>query len=123
MVDIKHRKCICGKLAAYPDAAGRPRQLCAVHSAQVGAHTLSSPGRSRIASEFLDALETEFGLEFPFRHRFDAGTGQWSGEEFAGLVANRNLLPDAYDPDTRTVYEFLGNFYHGFPPEHPQQLG
>ncbi|CAJ1397806.1 unnamed protein product [Effrenium voratum] len=121
MVDIVNPRChSCGKLAAYPDAAGRPRQLCAVHSAEVGAHTLSSPGRSRIASEFLDALEIHIGRQFPFRHRFDAATGQWSGEEFAGLVANRNLVPDAYDPEARILVELLGNFYHGFPPEHSQ---
>ena len=124
MVHIVNSKCrLCKKQANYPDAAGRPRQLCAVHSAEVGAHTLSFPGRSRIASEFLDALEIHIGREFPFRHRFDAATGQWSGEEFTGLVSNRNLQPDAYDPEARIVVEFLGNFYHGFPPEHPQLLG
>ncbi|CAJ1446756.1 unnamed protein product [Effrenium voratum] len=81
---------------------------------------LRQVSRSRIASEFLDALEIHIGRELPFRHRFDAATGQWSGEEFTGLVSNRNLQPDAYDPEARIVVEFLGNFYHGFPPEHPQ---
>ncbi|CAJ1441279.1 unnamed protein product, partial [Effrenium voratum] len=118
MIDIKSRRCqMCKKFASYPDAAGRPRQLCAAHSAEVGAHKLSSPGRSRIASEFFDALEAELGREMPFRYRFEAETATWSGEEFAGLVTDRNLQPDAYDP---TSGKYLGNYYHGFPPEHVQ---
>ena len=124
MVDIISRRCsVCGKLAAYPDAAGVPRQLCAAHSAEVGAHVLSSPSWSRAASEFLDLLEEERGFEFPFRHRFDEAAGEWSGEEFVGLVPDRALRPDAHDPGRGEVVEFLGNYYHGFPPKHPEQLG
>ena len=121
MIDICSPRCkMCNKHAHYPDEAGRRRQFCAKHSAEVGAHALFQPGRSRIASQFFDALEKEIRAEFPFRHRFDAETATWSGREFAGLVADRNLQPDAYDPVARKVVEFLGNFYHGFPPEHPQ---
>ncbi|CAJ1398829.1 unnamed protein product [Effrenium voratum] len=121
MVDIRSPRCkICNKLAFYPDEVGRPRQLCAAHSAEVGAHTRSPPGRSRIASECFDALEAEWGYKLPFRYRFDTTTGTWSGEEFAGLVPSRNLQPDAYDPEARKIFEFLGNYCHGFPPEHPQ---
>ena len=123
MVNIISPKCkICNKLAFYPDEAGRPRQLCAVHSAEVGAHVLSSPRRSRIASECFDALEAEWGHKLPFRYRFDIKTGTWSGEEVAGLVPSRNLQPDAYDPEARKIFEFLGNYFHGFPPHHPQQF-
>ncbi|CAJ1417170.1 unnamed protein product [Effrenium voratum] len=44
MVNIMNPKCsVCGKSAHYSDAFGRPRRLCAVHSAEVGAHVLSSP--------------------------------------------------------------------------------
>ncbi|CAJ1397800.1 unnamed protein product [Effrenium voratum] len=117
MVNIISPKCkICNKLAFYPDEAGRPRQLCAVHSAEVGAHVLSSPRRSRIASECFDALEAEWDHKLPFRYRL----GTWSGEEVAGLVPSRNLQPDAYDPEARKIFEFLGNYFHGFPPHHPQ---
>ena len=123
MVDIVSPRCKrCNKQACYPDEAGRPKQLCAVHSAEVGAHVLSSPRRSRTASKCFDALEAEWGHKLPFRHRFDIKTGTWSGEEVAGLVPSRNLQPDAYDPEARKVVEFLGNYYHGFPPEHPQQI-
>ncbi|CAJ1397788.1 unnamed protein product [Effrenium voratum] len=123
MVDIKNPKCsVCGKHAKYPDAAGKPRQLCAAHSAEVGAHVLSSPCWSRAASECLDLLEEERGFKFLYRQRFDEAAGAWSGEEFAGLVADRALRPDAYDPPRREVVEFLGNYYHGFPPKHPEHL-
>ncbi|CAJ1356649.1 unnamed protein product, partial [Effrenium voratum] len=43
MIDIRSRRCQkCSKQAGYPDAAGRPRQLCAAHSAEVGAHATST---------------------------------------------------------------------------------
>ncbi|CAJ1397783.1 unnamed protein product [Effrenium voratum] len=102
MVDIRNPKCsVCGKNACYPDAAGKPRRLCAGHSAEVGAHVLSAPSWSRAAGEFLDLLEEEQGFKFPFRQRFDEAAGAWSGEEFAGLVPNRALRPDAHDPQRR----------------------
>ncbi|CAJ1436607.1 unnamed protein product, partial [Effrenium voratum] len=121
MVDIVQSRClVCGKRAFFPDAAGKPRQLCAAHSAQVGAHVLSSSCFSRAASDCLDILEDEVGYKFPFRHRFDAAARAWSGKEFAGLIRNRAVRPDAYHPERREVVEFLGNYYHGFPVEHPQ---
>ena len=124
MVDIKHAKCsMCGKHACYPDAFGKPRQLCAAHSAEVGAHVLSLPSWSRAASDCLDLLEEEKDFKYPFRHRFDEATGAWSGEEFAGLVPHRALRPDAHAPQRREIVKFLGNYYHGFPPKHPKQLG
>ncbi|CAJ1397779.1 unnamed protein product [Effrenium voratum] len=121
MMDIVSPKCsVCGKHAVFPDAFGKPRQLCAVHSAEVGAHLLSSPRYSRVSNDCLDALEEETGHEFPFRYRLDKTTGTWSGSEFAGLIPGRALQPDAYNPRRREVVEFLGNYYHGFPPDHPQ---
>ena len=124
MMDIVSPKCsVCGKHAVFPDAFGKPRQLCAVHSAEVGAHLLSSPRYSRVSNDCLDALEEETGHEFPFRYRLDKTTGTWSGKEFSGLISGRALQPDAYHPENREIVEFLGNYYHGFPPDHPQQLG
>ena len=64
-------------------------------------------------------LEEEVGYRFAFRHRFDAATCTWSGKEFAGLIPKRAVLPDAYHPERHEVVEFLGNYYHGFPVEHP----
>ena len=83
---------------------------------------LSSSRRSRMASECFDALEAEWGHKLPFRYRFHIKTGTWSGEEFAGLVPSRNLQPDAYDPEARKIFEFLGNYFLGFPPQHLQQF-
>ena len=124
MVDIVSPKCsMCGKHALFPDAFGKPRQLCAVHSAEVGAHLLSSPRYSRVSNDCLDALEDEIGHEFPFRYRLDKTTGTWTGSEFVGLIPGRALQPDAYNPRRREIVEFLGNYYHGFPPDHPQHLG
>ena len=124
MVNLLSPKClVCGKTASYPDATGKPRKLCASHSAAIGAHVLSSAGFSRVASDCLDMFEDELGYKFAFRLRFDAASGTWSGSEFAGLIPNRAVQPDAYHPDRREVFEFLGNYYHGFPVEHRRQLG
>ena len=124
MVDIVSLRClVCGKCASYPDATGKRRQFCAVHAAEVGAHVLSALKFSRVASDCFDMLEAEVGYRFTFRHRFDAAAGTWSGKEFAGLIPKRALLPDAYHPERREVVEFLGNYYHGFPVEHPRLLG
>ena len=122
MVDIRNPKCsVCGKRAAYPDAAGKPWQLCAAHSSAVGAHVLSSPCWSRAASDCFDLLEEERGSNFSsFRQWFDEAAGTWFGKEFAGL---ERMRPDAHDPQRREVVKFLGNYYHGFPPKHPEQLG
>ncbi|CAJ1397777.1 unnamed protein product [Effrenium voratum] len=121
MVDIVSPKCsVCGKRAVFPDAFGKPRRLCAVHSAEVGAHVLSASRYSRVSNDCLDALEEETGHEFPFRYRLDKITGTWSGKEFSGLISGRALQPDAYHPENREIVEFLGNYYHGFPPDHPQ---
>ena len=124
MENIVSLRClVCGKHASYPDATGKPRQFCAVHAAEVGTHVLSSSNLSRAASDCFDMLEEEVGHRFTFRHRFDAATGTWSGKEFAGLIPKRAVLPDAYHPERREVVEFLGNYYHGFPVEHPRLLG
>ena len=124
MVDIVSLRClVCGKCASYPDATGKRRQFCAVHAAEVGAHVLSALKFSRVASDCFDMLEAEVGYRFTFRYRFDAAAGTWSGKEFAGLIPKRAFLPDAYHPERREVVEFLGNYYHGFPVEHPRLLG
>ena len=124
MVDIVSLRClVCGKCASYPDATGKRRQFCAVHAAEVGAHVLSALKFSRVASDCFDMLEAEVGYRFTFRHRFDAAAGTCSGKEFAGLIPKRAFLPDAYHPERREVVEFLRNYYHGFPVEHPRLLG
>ncbi|CAE8624047.1 unnamed protein product [Polarella glacialis] len=44
MVDIVSPRCaVCGISAHYPDSEGSLNRLCAQHSADVGAHTLSRP--------------------------------------------------------------------------------
>ena len=86
MENIVSLRClVCEKCAQYPDATGKPRQFCAVHAAEVGAHVLSSSNFSRAASDCFDMLEEEVGYRFTLRHRFDASAGTWSGKEFARL--------------------------------------
>ncbi|CAJ1397785.1 unnamed protein product [Effrenium voratum] len=90
MVDILHPKCsVCGTRASYPDAAGVPRQLCAAHSAEVGAHVLSLPSWSRAASDCLDkALTIGFvaGLTKKPAHGLGRSLPAWSQIERFGLM-------------------------------------
>ena len=80
---------VCGKHANYPDATAKPRQFCAVHAAEVGAHVLSSSNFLCAASDCFDMLEEEVGYRFTFRHRSDAAIDTWSGKEFARLIPKR----------------------------------
>ena len=45
-------------------------------------------------------------------------TSSTDGTEFR--VPGTRYHVDAYDPETRTIYEHLGNHVHGYPPTHPQ---
>ena len=41
-----------------------------------------------------------------------------SGNEFC--IPGTRYHVDAYHPETQTVYEYLGNHVHGYPPHHPK---
>jgi len=55
---------------------------------------------SRPSQQWLDSLNIPDDAE----HR-----------EVGGLIVNRRYTVDGYDPDTRTVYEFHGDYFHGNP--------
>ena len=46
----------------------------------------------------------ELGLSDDYNHR-----------EVKGLIPNRRYVVDGYDPETNTVYEFHGDYWHGNP--------
>ncbi|CAE8739027.1 unnamed protein product [Polarella glacialis] len=120
MVDKVSRRCVvCGILAAYPDSKGFPKRLCAQHSADAGAHRLSPPRASAVASRCFDLLEGVLGHSIQHRIRYDSKSQRWSGEEISGLVAASRVQPDGYHPGRREVWEFFGNYFHGYPPGHP----
>jgi len=59
---------------------------------------------SRIVSKRCSAWLDSIGLPDTTRHR-----------EVTGLIPNRNYTVDGYNPETRTVYEFHGDYWHGNP--------
>ncbi|CAE8664462.1 unnamed protein product [Polarella glacialis] len=119
MVNIIDPRCpVCGKIASFPDAAGNPRRFCARHSSELGAHLLSPPTASVVASRCFDLIEQGIGCIIPNRIRFNPKTSGWSGEEIHGLIPDRRFRPDGYNAEKREAWEFLGNYYHGYPPSH-----
>ena len=46
-----------------------------------------------------------------------------SHREVGGLITNRRYVVDGYDPETNTVYEFHGDYWHGNPEiYHPEDI-
>ncbi len=66
-------------------------------------------GFSKTGCDFMDALSVELGLQLIHRHVRHDGTME--GEEYR--IPGTAFHVDGYDPSTRTVYEFLGDYWHG----------
>jgi len=67
---------------------------------------------SRIACRFMDELSAELGVEIVHRHA-DSDHGLFQGHEYH--IPDTTFKVDGYTPSTRTVYEFLGDYWHGNP--------
>ena len=107
--------------ACYNDEHGQPNRLCAAHAVVAGTHVASPPGASRVACEFFDRWEALTGERVPHIHH---NGSEWVGKEVTGLVPGRRCRPDGYVAGTGgalgTVWLFHGNWWHGYPPEHPK---
>lgn len=68
-----------------------------------------SSGHSKIACDFIDVLSQQLNLEIMHKHIDKQGNSD--DKEFK--IPNTNFSVDGYDPTTKTVYEFLGDYYHG----------
>jgi hypothetical protein len=67
-----------------------------------------------------DELEAELGITIGWRVRYDEDRTS-HGKEKYGLVPQNPLLhPDGFEEALRTMWEYLGDWYHGFPPWHPK---
>jgi hypothetical protein len=73
-------------------------------------------GFSKAGCEFLDAVGAELGHTVIHRHVRHDGTME--NEEYR--IPGTSFRVDGYDPDSRTVYEFLGDYWHGSPKYNPQ---
>lgn len=67
---------------------------------KTGCPSCSSGARSKVCAEWLDGL----GIK---------------NREVRLTVADRNYRVDGYESSTRTIYEFLGDYWHGNPAKYP----
>ena len=92
-------------------------KLCATHAYAAGTVAKPYAGASRIACAAWHRLEQIQGIRLQYVH-FVPGQDVPDGTEFR--VPGTRYHVDAYDPSTKTIYEYLGNHVHGYPPTHPQ---
>jgi hypothetical protein len=112
----------CGETEShYPDADDKPRQYCGPCAVDAGLKAKACHGASMVACQCWDKLERLLGIKLQHIH-YVPGKDKPEGKEVEGLVPGRRNRPDAYDPESQTVYQFHGNMWHGYPPEHPKHL-
>ncbi|CAE8733841.1 unnamed protein product, partial [Polarella glacialis] len=122
MVDIKSKMCKCGRSrpsSGFPDDA-RPTCCAKCRSPDM----VDKVSRRCVVCGIFAAYPDSKG--FPKRlcaqHSADVGAHRLSPprEEISGLVAASRVQPDGYHPGRREVWEFFGNYFHGYPPGHPE---
>ena len=104
--------------AAFPDAEGNKFKLCAQHAVAAGVLAKTVPRASRVACECWDRLGLL--LKVKLNHIHLAPLQNPVGYEYK--VPGTRLRVDAWVKKENEVhlYEFLGNLWHGYPPNHPQ---
>ena len=118
------QKCPPGKKleAHYPDENENLNRLCARHAVLAGTHVESKSGASVIACKCFDRWERLTGERIGHRVRYIAAIGgsRAEGREITGLIPNSKIQPDGYQEETKTVWLYHGNYFHGYPPDHPK---
>ena len=107
----------CDEPAHYKDPDGSSR-FCGGCALDRGLRCTFA-GASFAACGFFDAWERLTGDVLPHVHFSRPGTPT-TGAEATGLVPGRRLLPDAYVAEQIEVCFFHGDYYHGYPPQHPK---
>jgi len=116
---LKRARIVHGDRYEYPDEYtginNKIQIICKIHGLFVQTPNHHLNGRngcpkcshriSQPANDWLDSL----GIPNDIEHR-----------EVFGLVSNKRYSVDGYDPDTKTVYEFHGDYYHGNPDKFDQ---
>jgi hypothetical protein len=105
------------KEAAYPDEQGNNNTLCSTHAYVAGTVAKPYSGASRIACEAWHRLEHFLKQKLQHVH-FVPGQDCPDGSEFR--IPGTRYHVDAYHPTSQTIYEYLGNHVHGYPPNHPK---
>ena len=118
MEDITNKRCLdpeCDIRASFPDKKGNKRMLCGQHAYMAGTAKRPHPGCSIEACECFDRLEKELGIKIQHKH-FKFGKDIPTGTEYK--IPGTNYHVDGYDVATGDMYEYHGNAFHGYPPDH-----
>ena len=90
--------------ALVPGAMDKAKITClARYGVETPASLVNQARRSKIAEEWLDELEVVC------RERWIE-------------VRGKRYKVDGYDPDTKTIYEFYGDYWHGNPAKYPPEM-
>jgi hypothetical protein len=121
MEDLVHKRCDaldCNLRAGFPNALGEPLCFCFLHASQDGVNVGGWKDASKIGCKCFDRLEEQLGVSLQHKHScFKDGL---SGSEFR--IPGTDFHVDAFDSQSQTCYEFLGNLWHGYPTEHPKHF-
>jgi hypothetical protein len=71
---------------------------------------------SRIACEVWDKLEVELGIKLQHAHYSLLCDYPSMVDEYQ--IPNTNYRVDSFDQENKVIYEYHGNFVHGYPPNH-----
>lgn len=99
------------------DAQARKDGYCRTHDPRnMNANT--NRGYSKIACDFFDQLSHELNISITHVH---IGADGHATEKNEFKIPNTKFSVDGYHAESKTVYEFLGNYYHGNPDMHPAE--
>ncbi len=104
--------------SGFPDEFGNSNKLCATHAYLLGLIPKPIFGCSRIACEVWDKLEVELGIKLQHAHYSLLRDCPSMKDEYQ--IPNTNYRVDAFDHENKVIYEYHGNFVHGYPPNHPK---
>ena len=113
----------CTTQAKVKDPDDSSIHLCIACAGKAGLVAVSSTGVSVEASQCFDAIELQLGMRIENSVRI-ARDGTRSGSEKYGLLPDNRLVhPDGFTPNypdgcKGTVFEYHGDYYHGYPPWH-----
>jgi len=102
----------------FRDEHGSPNKLCARHAFLRGLIPRPQAGASKVACEVWDRLNGQ-GWQIQHVH-FTNGADVTTGREFK-VPGPRKYRLDGYDEERNTGFEFMGNAWHGYPPDHPKR--
>ena len=105
----KWRKCcqVC-------DAQARKDGYCRAHDPR-NMNANNNCGYSKISCDFFDQLSHELKIDIVHVHM---GPDGFTKEKNEFKIPNTKFSVDGYHAESKTVYEFLGNYYHGNPDVH-----